>query len=311
MGTMYVSPSVRTEGSSLFEFGQFHAYQSAFPAIVRALTPYVDKEASIVDVGCGHGMLVEAWRASGHTSNSYCVEGSDNVGHTWPREHIEQFYRVLDLVDHDAVLPPTDYVQTFEVAEHLPPERAEHFVQLLTGHSPRLVFFGAATVDQDRGRNPTHVNENTMAYWVDKFDARGYGLDAARSAQIRAALLMDPGYQTALQTGKAWWYAKNVMVFAPLAKGGRQRLDAVLTAAPESVLAGHFSRLIHSGDTAVDSVAHIMEMLYRSMFDRTDGLGPMWRRDWEAFASLYLTERLAAVARIQAAKEQTGVREEL
>ena len=35
----------------------------AYPALVRALAPYVEEAGSIVDVGCGHGMLVEAWRA--------------------------------------------------------------------------------------------------------------------------------------------------------------------------------------------------------------------------------------------------------
>ena len=76
-------------------------------------------------------MLVEAWRA-GHTNSSYGVEGSADVVHTWPQEHVDEFYRVLDLTDADATLPPADFVQTFEVAEHLPPEHADHFVRMLT-----------------------------------------------------------------------------------------------------------------------------------------------------------------------------------
>ena len=46
------------------------------------------------------------------------------------------------------------------------------------------------------------------------FEKEGYALDAVRSAAMRVALLLDEGYQTALQTGKAWWFVKNVVVFA-------------------------------------------------------------------------------------------------
>ena len=50
---------------------------------------------------------------------------------------------------------------------------------------PRLVFFGAATENQDQGQNPSHVNENSFAYWAAKFAKGGYALDLASSALLR------------------------------------------------------------------------------------------------------------------------------
>ncbi len=58
-------------------------------------------------------------------------------------------------------------------------------VALATLAGPRLVFFGAATENQDQGQNPSHVNENSFAYWAAKFAKAGYALDLASSALLR------------------------------------------------------------------------------------------------------------------------------
>ena len=196
-------------------FEQFRAYGDACPALARAISSLVPEDASIVDIGCGHGFLVEALRASGLTE-SYGVEGSISGATLWPKQYSETFYKIQDLTAKDAArsIPETDFVSTLEVAEHLPPSHAQHFVRLLTRHRPRLVFFGAATSFQDRGRNPGHLNEQPISYWVRRFEKEGYALDAARSATFRVGLLLDEGYKQALQTGKAWWFVKNAVVFA-------------------------------------------------------------------------------------------------
>ena len=222
-GTLFVSPS--QEGTAAqtsnpqIPFAQFSVYGDAFPALARTLGREIgDDGASVVDVGCGHGLLVEAHRAAGRSA-SYCVEGSADAYDAWPHAYRDEFYSVQDFAVDGATLPPTEIVTSFEVGEHLPPATA--FVEMLTAHAPRLVFFGAATVRQDSqlvngkwvSMNPTHVNEQPFAYWVERFAAAGYALDAARAARLRVALFADPGYQKALQTCRAWWYAKNLLVF--------------------------------------------------------------------------------------------------
>jgi 2-polyprenyl-3-methyl-5-hydroxy-6-metoxy-1,4-benzoquinol methylase len=110
----------------------FRRYGTAFPAIAAAIAPHMSgKTASTVDVGCGHGFLVEAWRDAGYTS-SYGVEGSPEAASMWPAKHKEEFYTVQDLTTGDYELPKTDYVTSFEVAEHLAPQHADRFVKVRT-----------------------------------------------------------------------------------------------------------------------------------------------------------------------------------
>jgi hypothetical protein len=284
-------------------FEQFKDYDAAFPALARAMAPYVSTTASIVDVGCGHGLLVEAWRALG-LAQSYGVEGSDEAAPTWPREYRDQFYSVLDLTAPSATLPETDYVSTFEVAEHLPPTHADAFVKLLVQHRPAHVFFGAATPNIDRGMNPTHVNEQSLHYWVEIFQRHGYAFDAEGSATARVGLMADKGYQSALQTGKAWWHMDHFTVFVKLAghngEAVRAELDERIVRSPrsdgpESVMADLLAEKLFDGDK---DVAGIVWEQYLGMHDSVDLLGPTWRRDWHEFGKLYLEERDAALSRV-------------
>ena len=91
----------------------------------------------MLDVGCGHGLLVEAWRTLG-VVQSYCIEGSEAARPMWPAAFADKYYRVQSLSSPDAAthVVPSDIVTTFEVAEHLPLRDAAHFVGLLTTHSP-------------------------------------------------------------------------------------------------------------------------------------------------------------------------------
>ena len=79
------------------------------------------KDVSVLDVGCGHGLLVEAWRSAGITK-SFCMEGSSNASHMWPPQHKDEFYVVQDFEAPEAgtVVQATDFVTSFEVADHLP-----------------------------------------------------------------------------------------------------------------------------------------------------------------------------------------------
>ena len=71
-------------------------YGDAFPALARTLGREIgDDGASVVDVGCGHGLLVEAQRAMGR--KSYCVEGSADAYDAWPHAYRDEFYRCRTL----------------------------------------------------------------------------------------------------------------------------------------------------------------------------------------------------------------------
>jgi hypothetical protein len=84
-----------------------------------------------------------------------------------------------------------------EVAEHLPEDRAETFVDDLVRHGS-LVLFSAAVPGQ-LGEN--HINEKPFEYWRDKFAARGYVLIDAIRPTLRGNTTVDP------------WYRHNSLLF--------------------------------------------------------------------------------------------------
>ena len=171
-------------------------------------------------------------------------------------------------------------VTSFEVGEHLPVEDADKFVAVVVAKSPRHVFFGAATPFQDRGGNPTHLNENTFAFWLDRFEAAGYVFDAARTARVRKLLLGTPAARPVLR--KSWWYPKNILAFAPAS--ARPELDAAVAKHPDS-----------------DAADMRAEAYLTAGGSASDVFGDLWRRDWLAFADLFYAERAAARARLVAA----------
>jgi hypothetical protein len=63
-----------------------------------------------------------------------------------------------------------DLAVSLEVAEHLPPSRAESFVADLVNLAP-IVLFSAAVPHQGGTR---HINEQWQTYWAQKFSALGY-----------------------------------------------------------------------------------------------------------------------------------------
>ena len=63
-----------------------------------------------------------------------------------------------------------DLAISLEVAEHLPPEKAEDFVSFLTGLSDFVLF--SAAIPFQGGTN--HFNERWQSYWADLFEKKGY-----------------------------------------------------------------------------------------------------------------------------------------
>jgi len=232
---------------------------------------------SALDVGCGHGLLVEAWREAG-VARSFGLEGSPAAAAMWPEAFRDEFYKVqnLSLPGAAAAAEATALVTSFEVGEHLPVEDADKFVAVVVAKSPRHVFFGAATPSQDRGGNPTHVNENTFAFWLERFEAAGYVFDAARTARVRQLLLAPPAAQPVLHK-TLWWYPKNILAFAPAS--ARPELDAAVAKHPDAADMRAEAYLAAGGSAS-------------------DVFGDMWRRDWLAFADLFYAERAAARRRL-------------
>ena len=122
---------------------------------------------SVVDIGCGNGLLLSVFMESGIED----VLGVDLPGNDPKLLKIppERF------VTHDLSTPfaadrKFDLVISLEVAEHLEADSAETFVDTLTGLGPLIVF--SAAVPWQGGYE--HLNEQWQDWWAEKFQARGY-----------------------------------------------------------------------------------------------------------------------------------------
>jgi hypothetical protein len=149
---------------------------------------------SVADFGCGQGAWLSVWRKAG-----IIVMGVDGSYVDRRRLMIDgNEFRAADLSQRIDLGRRFDLVQSLEVAEHLPPQRAADFIAMLTDHAP-LVMFSAAVPGQG---GEHHINEQPLEYWREKFSARGYvAID-----YIRPQIVVNPRIQD--------WYRYNIVLYA-------------------------------------------------------------------------------------------------
>jgi SAM-dependent methyltransferase len=167
-----------------------HASAAAVvPLVINLVRP-----ASVIDMGCGTGAWLAAFKRHG-VAEVFGVDGT----HIHP-EQLElepQEFLTADLTQPVSIGRQFDLAVSLEVAEHLPESQADQFVKSLTALAP-VVLFSAAVPDQG---GESHVNEQWPAYWADRFRAHGFAaLDPFRR------LLWQ-------QSDVQWWYAQNMLLF--------------------------------------------------------------------------------------------------
>lgn len=163
------------------------------PEIVRILKP-----KSVVDIGCGLGTFLNAFKRFGVAD----VLGVDGA---WVnKELLYKYISPEEFLAHDLekeikLYKKFDLVISLEVAEHLKKDSAEIFVQNLV-NSGNLILFSAAIPNQG-GQN--HINEQWLTYWEAKFAKHDYVLHDV----IRPIFWDNPEV--------FWWYSQNIVLVTP------------------------------------------------------------------------------------------------
>lgn len=160
-------------------------------SIHRDLAP-----ARVIDVGCGTGALLAALTERGIVGQGFDYS---TAALEWCRRRGLSAAR-LDL-EHDPIpAARADVVISTEVAEHLPARCADRYVEHLVTMAPVVVM----TAAEPGAGGTDHVNEQPLAYWIQKFHARGYAYDAATACSWRAEWE---------RSGVAACFARAVMIF--------------------------------------------------------------------------------------------------
>lgn len=164
--------AVASYDAKFYEYASSQAYRSA-SAVVPHIMSLVSPN-SVVDVGCGQGTWLAAFRESG-------VEDILGIDGSWvDQSHLaipRQYFRSADISGPLRVERSFDLVVSLEVAEHLPGASAVSFVESLTGLGD-VVLFSAAIPGQG---GEHHVNEQWPSYWSRLFGDVGYvSIDCVR-----------------------------------------------------------------------------------------------------------------------------------
>lgn len=158
---------LRERGNSIFVTEWELPMCSLFPRSAIEFVLERFRPQSVLDVGCGTGAALGFFVDRGLDAAG--IEGSELAISRNPngeRIRCHDLEYPLDLGRR------FDLVWSFEVAEHLRPDKAETFVDTLTRHSDLVVLSAAPPGQGGEG----HFNEQPPEYWIELFDSKGFGL---------------------------------------------------------------------------------------------------------------------------------------
>jgi SAM-dependent methyltransferase len=169
--------------------GSLKSAKEVVPLVIDLIKP-----KSVIDVGCGIGAWLSVFREYG-ISDIFGIDGE------WVDKSLllipEDKFLVFDLKKPLQINRKFDLVISLEVAEHLPKEFAETFIDSLAKLGDVILF--SAAIPFQGGTH--HLNEQWPDYWAEKFFKRGFFVVDCIRKKIWKNENVD------------FWYAQNILLF--------------------------------------------------------------------------------------------------
>tara|TARA_R110002110_G_scaffold85229_1_gene221519 strand:- start:370 stop:975 length:606 start_codon:yes stop_codon:yes gene_type:complete len=155
----------------------------------------------VLDVGCGTGQWLDEYRK--YNIKTKGVEGSSNAFIEMSEETKDNVLQwdLRDKIEEEDY--SIDFVQSFEVAEHIEEEYANVFIHNLIKDDPDIVLLTAAPIGQEGG-GVQHVNCQEREYWMKKMKDKDYLFNQELLNEIK-----DWGTPNDCPL----WWCSNLMVF--------------------------------------------------------------------------------------------------
>lgn len=169
--------------------GALRSAEAVVPIVLQLLAP-----TSVLDVGCGTGAWVDAFRRHG-VRDVFGIDGFSAAARAHGPDVAD--FATVNLNGPFALARRYDLVVSLEVAEHLAPSSAECFVGSLAAHADAVLF--SAALPGQRGRG--HVHEQWLEYWAAVFD----DLDFVCFDAIRPRIWHRADVE--------FWYRQNIVLF--------------------------------------------------------------------------------------------------
>lgn len=166
-GTLSEDYSADYYGGHLGGSGDYEWDDTEWRAFSRSVADRlvgIANPATVLDVGCGKGMLVQAFRERGVDALGFDVsDHAIEASHPDVRSHL----RVASATE--PIAGRFSLVTCIEVLEHMAPAEAQQAVDRICEVTDRVVF-SSSPADH---REPTHVNTRPTATWAAAFAERG------------------------------------------------------------------------------------------------------------------------------------------
>ncbi len=179
-------------------YGFLQNGRKAAPCVIDAICQRYPFIQSAVDLGCGPGAYVEAFRRHGVACTGYEYS---QIARQLGRDKLGVIIQPFDLNTH-IVMAQADVAISLEVAEHIPPILGDRLVAL-AAQAATLVIFSAARPGQP---GQGHINCQPEEYWRERFLRNGMAFCDVETQALRTQL-------KATLPPEIWWLRENIQVF--------------------------------------------------------------------------------------------------